>query len=227
MKIKLGALALGLLATTAIAIGALGAATTASANEPQLESADAAIASGDHTRLPYWLKNSIIACAAKTMDERVAVVKAALRQGYSLKEIGIRHGVRPEALEDGILRCERHFSIVSSKPASSRASGAPHLRLHRGPPHAHHQLHYSPDDSRSETTPRRNPDCGLASLPRRRVCRRRRSRLTGAFCRKAIRLQSALNRCSPKCTLRTGFDPQKSTARAKTGAPVCRAPHRA
>ena len=109
MRIKLGALALGLLATTAIAIGALGAATTASANDPQLESAGAAIASGDHTKLPYWLKNSIIACAAKTMDERVAVVKAALRQGYSLKEIGIRHGVRPEALENGILRCERHF----------------------------------------------------------------------------------------------------------------------
>jgi hypothetical protein len=109
MKTKLGALALGLLATTAIAIGALGAATTASADDPQLESADAAIASGDHTRLPFWVKNSIVACAAKTMNERVAVVKAALRQGYSLKEIGIRHGVRPEALERGILRCERHF----------------------------------------------------------------------------------------------------------------------
>jgi hypothetical protein len=109
MRIKLGALALGLLAITAIAIGAFGAATTASAADPSLESADAAIASGDHTRLPYWLKNSIVACAAQTMDERVAVVKAALRQGYSLKEIGIRHGVRPEALERGILRCERHF----------------------------------------------------------------------------------------------------------------------
>ena len=109
MRIKLGALALGLLALTAIAIGALGAATTASADDPKLESADAAIASGDHTRLPYWIKNSIIACAAKTMNERVAVVKAALRQGYSLKEIGVRHGVRPEALERGILSCERHF----------------------------------------------------------------------------------------------------------------------
>ena len=109
MKTKLGALALGLLAITAIAIGALGAATTASADDPQLESADAAITSGDHTRLPYWVKNSIIACAAKTTNERVAVVKAALRQGYSLREIGIRHGVRPEALERGILRCERHF----------------------------------------------------------------------------------------------------------------------
>ena len=109
MKTKRGALALGLLAIVAIAIGALGAATAVSADDSQLESADAAIASGDHTRLPYWVKNSIIACAARTMDERVAVVKAALRQGYSLKEIGIRHGVRPEALENGILRCERHF----------------------------------------------------------------------------------------------------------------------
>jgi hypothetical protein len=109
MKTRLGALALGLLAITAIAIGALGSATIASADDPALESADTAIASGDHSRLPFWVKNSIIACAAKTMDERVAVVKAALRQGYSLKEIGIRHGVRPEALENGILRCERHF----------------------------------------------------------------------------------------------------------------------
>ncbi len=109
MRINLGVLALGLLATTAIAIGALGATTTVSAEDPALESSDAAIASGDHSRLPYWIKNSIIACAARTMDERVAVVKAALRQGHSLKEIGIRHGVRPEALERGILHCERHF----------------------------------------------------------------------------------------------------------------------
>jgi hypothetical protein len=109
MKTRLGALALGLLAITALAISALGAATTVSAADPPPESPDAAIDSGDFTRLPYWVKNSIIACAAKTMDERVAVVKAALRQGYSLKEIGIRHGVRPEVLERGILRCERHF----------------------------------------------------------------------------------------------------------------------
>jgi hypothetical protein len=108
MKTKLGALALGLLAVTAIAIGALSAVTTASAADPPPDSPDAAIASGDHTRLPYWIKNSIIACAARTMNERVAVVKAALRQGKSLKEIGIRHGVRPEALERGILYCERH-----------------------------------------------------------------------------------------------------------------------
>jgi len=109
MRIKLGALALGLLAITTIAVGAFGAATTASAADPSLESAGAAIATGDHTRLPFWIKNSVIACAARTMNERVAVVKAALRQGYSLKEIGIRHGVRPEALERGILHCERHF----------------------------------------------------------------------------------------------------------------------
>jgi hypothetical protein len=109
MKTKFGAAVLGLLAIGAIAIGALGATTTASAADPQLESADAAIASGNHDRLPYWLKNSIVACAAKTMNARVAVVKAGLRQGHSLKEIGIRHGVRPTTLERGILHCERHY----------------------------------------------------------------------------------------------------------------------
>ncbi len=31
---------------------------------------------------------------------------SALRHGYSLKQIGIRAGVRPVALEHGILRCE-------------------------------------------------------------------------------------------------------------------------
>jgi transposase-like protein len=108
MKTKQGVLALGLLAAISVTFSAFGA-TTAAAADPVLESADAAIASGDHRRLPHWIKNSIIACAARTMDERVAVVKAGLRQGYSLKEIGIRHGVRPEALENGILRCERHF----------------------------------------------------------------------------------------------------------------------
>jgi hypothetical protein len=108
MKIKLGALAIGLLALSALTLGVFGA-NTAAAADSGLESADAAIRSGDHTRLPYWLKNSIVACAAKTMDERVAVVKAGLRHGYSLKEIGIRHGLRPEALERGILHCERHF----------------------------------------------------------------------------------------------------------------------
>jgi hypothetical protein len=108
MKTKLGALALGLLATTVLAIGAFGSATSAAADpDPAVESADAAIASGDHTRLPYWLRQSIIACAADTIDARVVTVKAALRQGYSLKEIAARHEVRAPELKRGILACER------------------------------------------------------------------------------------------------------------------------
>jgi hypothetical protein len=109
MRTKLGLLALAMLAALAVSYFALAPAHVAFAEDGAFESAELAIASGDHTRLPYWLKNSIIVCAARTMDERVAAVKAALRQGYSLKEIGIRHGVRPEALEQGILRCERNF----------------------------------------------------------------------------------------------------------------------
>lgn len=110
MQTKLGVLALGLLAVTVIAIGAIGSATNVSADpEPALESADAAIASGEHTRLPYWLRQSIIVCAAETIDARVATVKAALRQGHSLKEIAARHEVRAPELIRGILACERNF----------------------------------------------------------------------------------------------------------------------
>ncbi len=110
MKRKLGALALGLLAVTAIAIGTLGPATGAAA-DPETDSAeiDIAIASGDFTRLPTWLRYSIVACAADTIDAPVSTVKAGLRAGLSLKEIATRHGVREGELKRGILECERHF----------------------------------------------------------------------------------------------------------------------
>ncbi|HEU0074202.1 MAG TPA: hypothetical protein VFS30_09335 [Dehalococcoidia bacterium] len=110
MKRKISTLALGLLATTAIAIGALGSATGAAA-DPETDSAqiDLAIAAGDDTRLPTWLRYSIIACAADTIHVHVATVKAGLRAGHSLSEIAARYGVREPALERGILECERHF----------------------------------------------------------------------------------------------------------------------
>lgn len=110
MHRKLCALALGLLATTAIAIGALGPASGAAA-DPETDSAqiDIAIATGDHTRLPTWLRYSIVACAADTINVRVATVKAGLSAGHSLSEIAARYGVREPALERGILECERHF----------------------------------------------------------------------------------------------------------------------
>jgi transposase-like protein len=137
MRSKLGALAFGLLATTALAISALGAPGGVSAADPPPESPDAALASGDHTRLPYWIKNSIIACAARTMDERAAAVKAALRQGLSLKEIGVRHGVRPEVLEHGILRCERQ---LLDRLVQAGKLTRPHLQLPGGAHHPDHQL---------------------------------------------------------------------------------------
>ena len=107
MKRRLGLLALCLLAVTGIAMSA---ATSAGA-EPETDSAqiDIAIATGDHTRLPTWLRYSIIACAAETMDARVGAVKAGLRAGHSLKEIAARHGVREGELKRGILECEREF----------------------------------------------------------------------------------------------------------------------
>ena len=109
MRSKLGGLALGLFATTAIAIGALGPATSAAAEPAPDAEIDAAIAGNDHTRLPVWLRHSIIVCAAETIDVHVAAVKAGLRAGHSLKEIAARHGVRPAELKSGILACEWHF----------------------------------------------------------------------------------------------------------------------
>lgn len=110
MKRKISALALGLLATTALAFGALGPASGVAA-DPETDSAqiDLAIATGDHTRLPTWLRYSIIACAAETIEARVSTVKAGLRAGYSLKEIAARYHVRENVLKRGILECERQF----------------------------------------------------------------------------------------------------------------------
>ena len=109
MKSKVGALALCLLATSAILIGAVGPATGAAA-EPEADAEiEAAISSNDHARLPIWLRHSIIVCAAETIDVHVATVKAGLRAGHSLKEIAARHGVRPLELKRGILACEWHF----------------------------------------------------------------------------------------------------------------------
>ncbi len=110
MKRKLSALALGLLATTALAFGALGPAGGVAA-DPETDSAqiDLAIATGDHTRLPTWLRYSIIACAAETIEARVSTVWAGLRAGYSLKEIAARYQMRENELKRGILECERQF----------------------------------------------------------------------------------------------------------------------
>jgi hypothetical protein len=109
MTRKLATLALGLLVCSVVVAGALGPATGAAAEPAPDEEIDAAIAGGDHTRLPAWLRHSIIVCAADTIHIRVATVKAGLRAGYSLSEIAARFGVREPALERGILECERHY----------------------------------------------------------------------------------------------------------------------
>jgi hypothetical protein len=109
MRSKLGALALGLLAITVIAIGAIGPATSAAADPETEAEIEAAIASGDHTRLPTWLRHSIIVCAAETIGVHPATVKAGLLEGHSLKEIAARYGVRAGELERGILACEADF----------------------------------------------------------------------------------------------------------------------
>jgi hypothetical protein len=90
-----------------VAFGVLSPTGSASAEEPATQGEiDAAYFFGPDVDAPRWLRYSIVYCAAKTMGLEVDQVKIGLRHGHSLKEIGIRAGVRPEALETGILRCE-------------------------------------------------------------------------------------------------------------------------
>lgn len=111
MRAKFGVLVAGL-AFALVAFGVLGPAGTASADDPaNTGEVDAAYFFSDDTNAPRWLRYSIIHCAAKTLDLDVDRVKLAMRQGHSLKEIGIRVGVRPVQLENGILRCEQQLLV--------------------------------------------------------------------------------------------------------------------
>lgn len=104
---KLGTFAAGV----ALAIAALGTllpARGALAQETTPRTATVA-PYGDAAGLPGWLRHSIVVCAAETMGLDVDQVLLGLRNGASLAEIGIRAGVHPAALEDGILRCERNL----------------------------------------------------------------------------------------------------------------------
>ena len=109
MKTRIGML-LGTLALAVVSFGVLSPAGSAAAEEPEmLGEIDAAYFFGEDAAMPPWLRYSIVYCAAKTMGLEVDQVKAGLRQGHSLKEIGIRAGVRPLQLESGILRCEHNL----------------------------------------------------------------------------------------------------------------------
>jgi hypothetical protein len=110
MKSRL-AILLGVFAFIAGSL-ALGPAGGVAADDPPPEvqgELDAPYFYGVDHDLPRWLRYSIVYCAAKTMDVEVEHVQVGLRNGHSLKEIGIRAGVRPFQLENGILRCEHHL----------------------------------------------------------------------------------------------------------------------
>jgi hypothetical protein len=103
--IKLTTLLAGIAAAAMLFI-AVSPATMSSA-APGFDESQAPLFDGDTTHPARWLRHSIIACAAETMNLEVRQVVLGLHNGHSLKEIGIRAGVRPEQLENGILRCER------------------------------------------------------------------------------------------------------------------------
>jgi hypothetical protein len=93
-----------------LGFAALSPAGGVSAQEPEMAGeVDSAYFYGEDARVPSWLRYSIVYCAAKVMDLEVEQVKTGLRTGHSLKEIGIRAGVRPFTLESGILRCEHNL----------------------------------------------------------------------------------------------------------------------
>ncbi len=109
MKLKFGMLLAGLLVAV-VSFGVLSPVGSASAEDDPAISGeiDGAYFYGEDVDAPHWLRYSIVYCAAKTMGIEVDQVKLGLREGSSLKEIGIRVGVRPAQLENGILRCERN-----------------------------------------------------------------------------------------------------------------------
>jgi hypothetical protein len=109
MKLRFGMLLAGL-AVAVVSFGVLSPVGSAAAEEPEMAGeVDAPYFFGDDAGMPQWLRYSIVYCAAKTMGVDVDQVKLGLRNGHSLKEIGIRAGVRPIALESGILRCEHNL----------------------------------------------------------------------------------------------------------------------
>jgi hypothetical protein len=103
MKLKIGLLA-GITAVV-MAFGVFGPGATTFAQEPPA-AAEPDDALEHDFDFPHWLRRSIVGCAAHVLNLEVEQVRLALRNGHSLKEIGIRVGVRPIVLEHGILRCE-------------------------------------------------------------------------------------------------------------------------
>jgi len=107
MKLKIGMLAAGLVAAV-VSFGAFAPTGTAHAEERDaVGEVDALLFIGADFQAPRWLRHSIVVCGAKTTHLEVEQVIVALRHGHSLKQIGLRAGVRPVALEHGILRCEQ------------------------------------------------------------------------------------------------------------------------
>jgi hypothetical protein len=116
----LGALAIGALFFCVVSHA--GHASAAPADDPTPRLFD-----GDDSHPEYWLRRSVVYCAAETIGIDYEQVKLGLRLGASLKEIGIRNGVRPERLEDGILRCERE--LLARKVAAGELDPAQARRI--------------------------------------------------------------------------------------------------
>ena len=109
MKLRFGMLLAGVALVVAM-LGVLSPAGSVAAQEPETIGAlDAPYFFGEDAAVPRWMRYSIVHCAAKAMGVDIDRVKLGLQRGSSLKEMGIGAGVRPAALESGILRCEHNL----------------------------------------------------------------------------------------------------------------------
>ncbi len=102
MSYLLGAAVVGTLFFAALGQVGQAAAAPADPSTPQLFD-------GDTAHPEFWLRRSVVDCAAHTIGVDSDRVRYALLHGLSLKQIGINNGVAPERLENGILSCESAF----------------------------------------------------------------------------------------------------------------------
>ena len=148
MKLRFAMLLAGL-ASRSCRSACLSPVGSASAEEPGISGEiDAAYFFGNDAGMPSWLRYSIVYCAAKTMNLEVDQVSWVCVTGSSLTEIGIRAGVRPDALATGILRCEHNLldRLVNSGDLDPGA-GSPDHDLPA--PHIERIINYSWDGESS------------------------------------------------------------------------------
>jgi len=127
MKTKLGIFIVAAVAALGLGLGTLSAGPALAEEPDALAAVPDTLLAEDHPDGFGWLRRSLIAAAAHTIGISVEDVVAGLRSCHSLQEIGIRHGVRPEALERGMLAYERRFLAKLAEEGELTRQEAAHI----------------------------------------------------------------------------------------------------